>query len=197
MTEREKDKETGGEQPRKLTCTFCGRGRDDALAFFRPATERKTSGDRPIRICDRCIEVCHRRLVNEREQGLEHHEKQRFREWLDDSVTETLIRAIVDFKYRDALVEAFGERAELAAIGADEAPSPVALALLPAEFVRENRVLPWRIEQDHLVVAFYNPLHLLDIYDAIVRMAGMPIRPALIGRDALLAAIERHIGSDG
>jgi hypothetical protein len=176
-------------------CTFCGRGQDEVFTFFRPLEELKTAAGVPICICDRCIESCWKHLSTKRDYAIERLEKQVFRELLDESVTETLIRAIVDMKYRDALLEAFSERAELAKVDLSDPPQRAALQKLPAAFVCENRVLPWRIEGDHLVVAFYNPLHLLDVYDEIVRTAGMAIRPALLARDELLRAIERYVGA--
>ncbi|KPL11413.1 hypothetical protein AMJ85_03660 [candidate division BRC1 bacterium SM23_51] len=175
-------------------CSFCGRERNEVFTFFRPQDETQPSRADCIYICDRCIESCHKQLAAKRNHTIERVEKQQLREWLHESVTETLTRAIVDLKYRDALLTAFAERAQLAKIDPSEPPQPAALLLLPASFVRDNRILPWRIENDRLVVAFYNPLHLLDIYDQIAHLAGMPIRPALLDRDELLGAIERYLG---
>jgi len=178
-----------------LKCSFCGRGPDDALTFFRPPDG--SPAGRTIYICDRCIESCHRRLSAKREYPIEWAEKQQFREWLSESVTETLIRAIVDMKYREPLLEAFAERANLAAVNPGEPPEAGAVLLLPGPFLRKNGILPWRIEGDHLVVAFYNPLHFLDIYDEVARRAGMAIRPALLPRDELLEALERYVPREG
>jgi len=177
------------------TCSFCGRGESEVSAFFRPSDQVKTFEGAALCICDRCIEACHKRLSAKPEYAVERPDKHLFREWLTESVTETLIRAVLDLKYRDTLVSAFAERAQLAKVDPSTPPEPVALQLLPADFERQNRILPWRIEGDHLIVAFYNPLHLLDIYDKIVRTAGMPIRPALLGREDLLAAMDRYVGS--
>lgn len=176
-------------------CSFCDRGRDEVFAFFRPQDETRASGTAGIYICDQCIEICHKHLAIKRDHTIERAEKQQFREWLDESVTETLTRAILDLKYRDALLTIFAERAQLAKVDPSNPPQPDALRRLPASFVRDNRILPWRIEHDYLVVAFYNPLHLLDIYDEIAHLAGMPIRPALLDRDELLGAIERHVAT--
>lgn len=177
----------------KPRCSFCGRTADEVFTFFRPADDMAASGEVAIFICDRCIESCHGRLAAKRDYPVENVEKQQFRQWLQESATETLIRAIVDLQYRDAFLETFAERARLAHVDAEKPPDGEALKLLPASFIRENRVVPWRIEQDRLVVAFYNPLHLLDIYDEIVRLAGMRIRPALVEREVLLRAIESHV----
>lgn len=175
-------------------CSFCGRTRPEAFTFFRPP-EKPQSGDAgTVFICDRCIESCHTALAAKRDYPIERAQKQRFREWLVESVNETLIRAIVDMEHREALLASFAERADLAEVDPSDPPQADALGSLPAAFLRENRILPWRIEDDCLVIAFYNPLHLLDIYEDIVRRAGMPIRPALLPRDELLAAVERYVG---
>jgi hypothetical protein len=178
----------------KQKCSFCGRGPDEVFTFFRPQDDVQVSSAAPIYICDRCIETCHKHLAAKQGYAIEQAEKQQFRDCLNESVTETLTRAIVDFKYRDALLTAFAERARLSKVNPGQPPEPVALQTLPAAFCRDNRILPWRVEGDHLVVAFYNPLHFLDIYDEIVHKAGMPIRPALLTRDELLGAIEQYLG---
>jgi len=181
----------------KAKCSFCGRGRNSVLAFFKPQSQVQPA-DVPQQtlICDRCIESCHQVLASKKEYSVEAAEKQQLREWLNDSVTETLVRAIVELKHRDALIEAFSQRAQLAEIQSDEMPQPEALQMLPAAFARENRVLPWRIEDSHLVVGFYNPLQLLDIYDELVRLAGMPVRPALISRERLREATDQHLAGE-
>jgi hypothetical protein len=167
------------------------------LTFFKPQSQVQASDAATILICDRCIESCHQVLASKREYKVDLAEKQQFRDWLHESVIETLIRAIVEMKHRDTLVAAFTERARLAAIKPDEAPQPDALKMLPGDFVRENRIVPWRLEENHLVVGFYNPLVLLDVYDEIVNRSGLPIRPALVSRDRINEVIERDLAGVG
>ena len=75
-------------------------------------------------------------------------------------------------------------------------PLPSVSSRIPASYLRENRILPWRIADDHLVVAFYNPLHMLDIYDDVIALAGMPISPALLSREQLLEAMESCLDTE-
>jgi len=105
-------------------CSFCGRERNEVFTFFRPQDETQPSRADCIYICDRCIESCHKQLAAKRNHTIERVEKQQLREWLHESVTETLTRAIVDLKYRDALLTAFAERAQLAKIDPSEPPGP-------------------------------------------------------------------------
>jgi hypothetical protein len=180
----------------RTKCSFCGRERRDVSTFFRPQVQAQSAASASTYICDRCIESCHRHLVSKSDYELERVEKQQYRQSLQDSVTETLIRAIVDMKYRDALLVTFAERSELADVDPSHPPQADALKRLPKTFAREHRFLPWRVEDNHLVVAFYNPLHLLDMYDEIVRLAGMPIRPALLDREEVLDSIKRYLGDE-
>lgn len=180
-----------------MECTFCGRAADEVLTFFRPGTHTPSPDEVQICICNYCVESCHNRLEAKRDETLDRVGKQKLKEALSESATDTLIRAILENDYRELFIETFRHHADhLARLDPDSEPEPAALQLMPGKYLRENRILPWRIENGILIIAFYNPLHMTDIYDEVCQRAGMPIQLALLPRKTVLACIEKHFGGD-
>lgn len=175
----------------QIWCSFCGKDEQAVTMLFKSWSEEEGTED-PTYICDGCVAQCYQELVNEGILGGMSTTKSTLQKSYRDSVVETLTRAIIDMQYKDYLLEAFAEKAGVECIMRDELiPTAEALKRLPAIMVREHAVLPLRMQNKTLVVAFYDPLRFIEAYDDLVAKAGCTIQGALAKKQAILNALDK------
>ncbi len=69
-------------------------------------------------------------------------------------------------------------------------PDPKALLKVPPAFAKQREVLPLRLEDGALVVAFHDPFN-LPLQEAVSRVSGMRIKPVVAARSQINRASER------
>jgi general secretion pathway protein E/type IV pilus assembly protein PilB len=74
------------------------------------------------------------------------------------------------------------------------APSPEALAKIPAEFARAHRVLPLELAADALTIVVADPLDVAAL-DQLPMLVGLPVQLCVATPSDVTVAIQRHYGT--
>lgn len=71
--------------------------------------------------------------------------------------------------------------------------NPMIIRMLPEDLVRRHRVIPLKIDENHLEVALVNPDD-VEVIDEIKLITGLDVRPVVMGESQIVSAIEKYYG---